>query len=155
MSGKSFAKSYKVYRLEEGQDESDWKLLTEDLIETMYSDSEWAALAPGTYYRYAVVAVYAEGESDPVLSNVVTPGVGNEEEAQAGVRVSPNPAVNYVEVFSDGKALGDVRLLDLSGRLLARWHEVGQDYLRVDMSALPQGLYLLEVDGKIYKIAKR
>ena len=153
---KSLAQSYKVYRLETGRPESEWSLLAENVAELEYVDEEWAALDEGVSYQYAVVACYADGEADPVLSNVLRHDVRNETAVcDDGLQVFPNPANACVWVRSEGRALGDVRLLDMTGRVLSIWTDLGANILEVDLSGLPRGMYILDVDGLVYKVVKK
>lgn len=66
--------TYNVYRFTEGYEtnQSEWTLLTEAPISTTsYTDNGWSSLAKGIY-RYAIKAIYADGESSyPTLSEAV------------------------------------------------------------------------------------
>ena len=62
--------SYNVYRLSQGQAETNWTKIGENVTNTEYIDTEWLDLEANAY-QYAVKAVYTTGESKSVLSNVL------------------------------------------------------------------------------------
>ena len=67
--------------------------------------------------------------------------------------VGPNPTAAHVTV--SGLPVGaTATLFDLAGRTLSR-HAVGDEPLIVDLSRLPQGIYLLRCCGVTAKIVKR
>ena len=63
--------NYNVYRLLEGN-EADQTTWTDfgTVDDTTYTDTDWATLDSGTY-KYAVIAHYANGDSDPAFSNAL------------------------------------------------------------------------------------
>jgi PKD repeat protein len=80
----------------------------------------------------------------------------------AGVNVFPNPFTDYLEVnFEQGaEAEGAVRLVDAQGRTLAtRTFERGVSEIRMEMSELPAGMYLLYIQSgdqvKITQVIRR
>ena len=62
--------SYSVYRLMQGQPEP-WTLLSENVSELTYTDTNWGNLPAGNY-QWAVKAKYSSGTSNTALSNVLT-----------------------------------------------------------------------------------
>ena len=67
----------------------------------------------------------------------------SDADAAAAFTVGPNPASDYVDVAC-GEGIQSVRLYTLSGSLLMQ-QEAGGTACRLDVSALPQGTYLLNI----------
>ncbi|MCL2074586.1 MAG: M12 family metallo-peptidase [Marinilabiliaceae bacterium] len=62
---------YIVYRLINEQPEDEWTLLSNNITETNFTDTEWESLPYGVY-QYAVKALYANGIiSEPALSDIL------------------------------------------------------------------------------------
>lgn len=69
--------------------------------------------------------------------------------------VYPNPTLDGVTLRSqDAGRRAEVRLFALDGRLL-RTEEWTGESLRLDLSALPTGVYMLKVNNITYKITKQ
>ncbi len=58
--------------------------------------------------------------------------------------VYPNPAVDVVNVASD-ENLSEIRLIDLNGRLIQKFNANGQRTVRISVSDLPSGMYLMQI----------
>jgi len=84
---------YIVYRLEEGDPETEWTLIANDVIEPAYTDTDWSDLTLGDY-QYAIVANYAGELSDAVLSNVIN-------QQQYTITLNVNPSIGGT-VSGDG-----------------------------------------------------
>ena len=63
--------SFSVFRLKEGQPESQWTMLDENVSELTYTDKDWGAFSSGAY-QWAVKANYPSGQSGAKLTNVLT-----------------------------------------------------------------------------------
>jgi hypothetical protein len=61
------------------------------------------------------------------------------------ISVYPNPAQDMLTVKTVGSSLEAIEVLNLQGQLLLRHTEIGRERLRVDVSALAQGMYFLRV----------
>ena len=70
------------------------------------------------------------------------------------IKVYPNPSTGkfYVEHAQFCKEIG---IYDISGREVRRYTKVDAGVLEIDLSGCRDGLYLLMVDGKAFKITKR
>ena len=92
----------------------------------------------------AVLAMYHDPEfAEPYV------GIPDREGVPQSVKVWPNPTVNTLQVESGESMLENVSVLDLAGRIMMRQNV--QDYhCQIDVSALPMGMYLLEIvsDGR-------
>ena len=61
---------YNVYRLQEGQAETNWTLIAGNIATTDFVDNDWLTLTSGAY-QWAVKTVYTTGTSNARLSNVI------------------------------------------------------------------------------------
>jgi hypothetical protein len=67
--------NYIVYRLEEGDEESDWTMLDSNITSFTYTDNNWSTLAENGVYQYAIKTEYVnENISKPVFTNTITKG---------------------------------------------------------------------------------
>lgn len=73
----------------------------------------------------------------------------NEPSGHSNFRVYPNPAFDIISV----EAEGTVELFDIQGRQLQAIKCNGRS--TIDMSTLPQGLYILKANGETKKIVKQ
>ena len=92
----------------------------------------------------AVVAMYHDPEfAEPYV------GIPHREVMPHPVKVWPNPAVSTLQVESEEAELESLSVLDLAGRTML-WQKVQDYHCQIDVSALPSGMYLLEIvsDGR-------
>ena len=89
-----------------------------------------------------------------VIGEAATSNIFRPEQLEVDLRVYPNPAATVVNVQLENAEAGNymLRLLDLQGRVLAQ-REVqvngGSSTERIDLSALPQGQYAIQLtDGR-------
>lgn len=126
---------YKVYRCPEGEDVSD-----ESLVATV-QDMSWldTQATPGKY-RYAVVASYPVGDSEPAYSALTAVSSADMIELD-GVSVSYDAATEIIRIAGSEK-VADVMLVNASGVMMLT---VTSPTDSVDVSALPAGVYLTVV----------
>lgn len=86
----------------------------------------------------SVVAVYAEGESEPATVNFNIKLGGVDEIAAQGIRIYPNPATDVVNF---GTAVDTAELLDMSGRCVAKV----QDAAAMNLNGIAPGIYLVRM----------
>jgi len=67
-------------------------------------------------------------------------------------RIYPNPATTYLKISSDRMENIPYQLYTLDGRLLMSG--TSQNDETISVTTLSQGLYLLKIDGKTFKISK-
>gem|GEM_PF-2022662 len=77
---------YEVYRLKEGDPETDWTLLSGNVTELAYTDTDWSGLPDGEY-QYAIKANYAGELSDAALTNILV-----KEDVPYDINLQANPA---------------------------------------------------------------
>jgi hypothetical protein len=63
------------------------------------------------------------------------------------VMVYPLPAKNYLNIIAD-EDLTEVKMIDLTGRIILRIPSNNQQSLRIDISGIPDGIYILSVGMK-------
>ncbi len=101
-----------------------------------YTDKE---VRPGIQYYYRLQQLDLDGQvsySDIKAAKLT--------KAAGAVVLSPNPARSEVQVQLEEADALEVRLFDVSGRLVQRV-EVQQDRVSLDVSGLPRGIYLVKV----------
>lgn len=134
---------YDVYCVDEGSTENMELLGT--TRELSFND-----LAFGTRsgnIRYAVVARYTTGSSDPVYSNLLT-STGVETLPYADITFGPNPFDQYLEV-SQPENVRSIDFFSVDGRHSLSIKAVSN---KNDVSRLPQGIYMVAVtfcDGNV------
>lgn len=65
--------SYRIYRLEEGMDESRYTLLSDGIEGLQYTDETYASLPEGHVYQYAIRAEYQDGNLSPAMLTQTLP----------------------------------------------------------------------------------
>ncbi len=110
----------------------------------------WAARVGGQL-REGDVEVSGGDASVQVVFEPVSNEFNVEEDM---IKVYPNPSTGkfYVEHAQSCKEIG---IYDISGREVRRYTKVDAGVLEIDLSGCRDGLYLLMVDGKAFKITKR
>lgn len=74
---------------------------------------------------------------------------GNETDNEESLLIHPNPSGDNVTVTGDSD--GMVSVFDLSGKQIGRW-ATEQNSLQLDVSAWPDGVYLVEMNGSFNKL---
>ena len=73
---------------------------------------------------------------------------------ETSVKFYPNPATNYIKIEADSFWLGsDILLTDLQGKEIKTWKS--WNGLELDLSNIPSGLYLIELNSTDQKTQKR
>jgi len=120
----------------------------------------------GTWYEYftgdsifvtdltADISMYPGEYALYFDQKLTSPTIGLEEvngSSGARAKVFPNPAASSLHILTDGQAAQlETRLLDLQGRLVfAQTMEASSGNVGpIDVSALPNGIYLLQLEGE-------
>jgi hypothetical protein len=63
------------------------------------------------------------------------------------ISVFPNPAKNYIEISSVDE-LTDVKIVDITGKILINYPLVREKKMKIDLSEMNDGLYLLSITTK-------
>lgn len=136
------ARKYNVYRNSEK--------IAGPVEETSYTDQN----APAGTHEYCVRAICDElgHESNPICTNVSV-DVSNENRTQSSVKAYPNPTNGQVSITSPS-GIGHVAVFTMNGQKIIDSGCGGKSAWTLDLSAYPDGIYLLDVDGERIKITK-
>lgn len=136
------ARKYNVYRNSEK--------IAGPVEETSYTDQN----VPAGTHEYCVRAICDElgHESNPVCANVSV-NVGNENRTRSNVKAYPNPTNGQVSITSPS-GIEHVAVFTMSGQKIIDSGCGGKTAWTLDLSAYPDGIYLLDVDGERIKITK-
>ena len=107
-------------------------------------------------FTYSVgQAATADGQlREGVVQPLTVEPVGIANADATTLTVYPNPTMDGVNLRRDEAAGTVVRLYSLEGRLL-RSEQWDGTALRLDLSALAAGVYMLQADGRTFKITKK
>lgn len=99
----------------------------------------------------------AQARNECGLSRVSLPQVVNETSGPPfRVFVYPNPSSGPVTVeFPPYLGWRSIRVMDIRGRELGRYLNLGQQKVELDFSQLAQGIYTLELDTELLRITKK
>ena len=125
------AESYNIYR--------NGELIAQNVTETTFTDNTVAALEA---CRYMVTGATAFMESNPSNEVVIDWTALVEEGISESLLLYPNPTSGIVKV--NAESLQQIILFDLTGREVMR-KESHESQTSVDLSALPQGTYIMKV----------
>jgi len=62
------------------------------------------------------------------------------------ISIYPNPVGEVLNIRSSGLAINWLKIYDLNGRLIK---EVQLDHNQIDVSQLPQGIYILDIETAV------
>ena len=97
-------------------------------------------------YPVKLVATNSYGSNEVVMQGYISVGTtGIETIIQETVAIYPNPAMDYVWVRGAGYAVQTVKLLDIMGKTIQVSLSKDNEGIRIDVSGLHPGLYLLQV----------
>jgi PKD repeat protein len=99
---------------------------------------------PGVYK--VKLTVYNDYGNDVIekQSYITVGATGIESASQAPIRIYPNPASDFIWVQGAGYRVQDVKLLDITGKIIPVSFYNDNEGIRVDVSGLSQGIYLLQ-----------
>ena len=121
--------------------------------EYSFVDTDAAPAGGGTEY-YRLRQVDADGKSDYSPVRMLSWGVV--AAAEIGLQVYPNPAGQRVRLALPLRAAGTVRLTDLAGRvLLTQALAADAAEQELDLTALPTGLYVVQVEQQGQRFTQR
>lgn len=132
----------------------------EDWLEKVIDLSAFA----GSVINIRIRASTGDGELsdiaiDDFMVKDMTTGIGNEKELSILISVVPNPTTGIFQVRGDGSNL-TIKVTDLLGNVIIEIQAPpGQNVLQMDLSAYPNGVYLLTANSDrgiaIRKIVKQ
>ena len=116
-----------------------------------------ALMSKGSVYFPDDVTAYSCGSSNMVLAMYYNPefaepyvGIPDREDKPIPVKIWPNPTAMTLNVECESTPIEQIAIQDMTGRELLR-KRVGDYQDVIDVSSLPEGLYLMKVvgDGRI------
>lgn len=133
-----------------------WTTLSSDLgvDATAFSDS---GLEPGTTYYYRVKAIHDTGESDWSMPGVATTEsiILSADQFGNGISIYPNPTRDKLYINLEQNPNTRISLTDLSGRKMNFENSTEGNNIVLDLSHLPTGLYLINLDELSYRVFKK
>ena len=96
--------------------------------------------------QYGVSLSDTDRASDhlPLVADFKLDGATGIEELASTFRISPNPASHFMQISQESPFPSQGLLLDIHGKKVMEFEMTGTTY-SLDISALPQGLYLLKM----------
>lgn len=93
------------------------------------------------------------------LKYCATPcGVGIKEITEEELEVYPNPSNGMVNILLNKQFSGlavKVKVMDVNGRLVKSVNTTGKNRIAIDLSEMPQGLYMITLTGNEYVYTKK
>ncbi len=74
------------------------------------------------------------------------------------IQIFPNPAKEYINVYSNNNMVKNIRILCLTGQdvtSITTDNKVSKTYIEIDISGLHEGIYFIEIDNRLYKFHKQ
>ena len=103
---------------------------------------------------YFCVMPYFEGKTGTYLLDIkVAYSTGFEESEESLFSVYPNPVKDVVNI--NGKDIEQVSLFNTIGQKIKDFNNEGHDNIRIDMSGLPSGVYILQALCHGHTLTKR
>ncbi|GAA5043330.1 hypothetical protein GCM10011506_46660 [Marivirga lumbricoides] len=111
------------------------------------------------YYTYSIPEGGENNTAGNIQSFVVgacgnssarTAVLANSQFTNSLVKAYPNPTKTYINLdITEAEQFDEVRIISLQGKLLKRVSTEGQSSIRIETADLPNGIYLVEVSGKL------
>lgn len=140
-----------VFTPERSADNEDWQQLAVIRAESRLQDytyTDQQPLSGNSYYRLAM-----QGQQEAAKYSTVQRVTRRTE--IASIRIYPNPATDRITIM-DTENMQQVLIKDLQGRLVRTIRlEIGTKKYELSLHGLQNGLYLLEVDGALFKFLKQ
>jgi len=114
--------------------------------------------ANGGLYSVSLKATSGPLSGDTTINDMIFIGwgIGNKV-IQKNVKVYPNPAKS--KVFFEGyNAVENIQIFDVLGKVVSKKqfsYAVSNNVLQVDIAALTEGVYFVEVNNSVYRIEKQ
>lgn len=109
-----------------------------------------------TVGSYTLQGTSAEGCTSPLSSSLVYTPVGVQEDEGVSLRVYPVPADDYLMLSMETQEPLRIELHSLEGKQLLSLsiNETGTIHRRIDISALPTGAYILQLQSGTHKFRR-
>ena len=77
----------------------------------------------------------------------------NHIQTEPSVRVCPNPATDYIDVFVNQED-DQAEIIDLNGKVVMTV-QLKNEVNRISISDLPKGMYMIRANGEVRKFVKQ
>jgi hypothetical protein len=130
---------------------SDWKYFDMNTFSYSVTDSlvYFVQSLSGDIYKFVPLSFSGQSEGKTVFTHELVSMVNiSENNAEAGLRIFPNPASDQVNIDLTGLTTEKVTLeiYDLSGRLLLQQEQMNSaNTLKLSVQEFKKGLYLLQL----------
>jgi hypothetical protein len=122
---------------------SEWNRINVDDQTFVYSTWDAQPLPGKIFYRLRFIEQNHSTSYSPIRWVNIDP--------EGSFLVYPNPATDKIVIISKDILPAELKLMDLSGRMIMRTNIV-QSSAEISVSTLPKGTYLLDLNGKIKKL---
>ena len=68
-----------------------------------------------------------------------------------GLSIFPNPSSDVINIISANRNLTDIRIVDISGKLLYSISNLDAEKQAIDISTFAQGIYFIQINGEVSK----
>lgn len=109
-------------------------------------------ITPGTYnvtMTNASIVSSTPNKPSVKATYIKTTSTGTTNPASNVLKLYPNPTRDIINIETKNRTLPNFKLIGVQGNILLR----GQGD-RIDLSAYAKGIYLLQIDGEVFKIRK-
>ncbi|HRG89919.1 MAG TPA: T9SS type A sorting domain-containing protein, partial [Chitinophagales bacterium] len=140
-------------------------------VSAAYTNNNFSTLAhsrlfyvpAGTHTYYSVVQNFSSSAGNglvDIMANFTVKfypdeSVGIAETTGSIVAVYPNPVSGILTIALPNNSRQTVTITDLSGRVVQNMETTNHQLLKVDMSYLPAGIYLVKGNGFVKKVVKQ
>ncbi|KAB2814440.1 LamG-like jellyroll fold domain-containing protein [Phaeocystidibacter luteus] len=100
---------------------------------------------PSANGTYSVIVTKKGCEDTSGCHTVFVNDIGIAEDFATGIDMYPNPAKHSVTVTSESDPINKVEILDLTGQLVHSLHDMEETSVRLNVSELSSGVYLIKV----------
>lgn len=115
---------------------------------------EFTFTAPGVYEYECTVGSHSNTQFGSITVN----GVGitnNNPKPNLNFDVYPNPATDFIVINREQSSIANIRILDLTGRLLREELNESSAVVRMDIADLTDGIYFVELSQGDVRIRKK
>ncbi|MCL2290442.1 MAG: choice-of-anchor J domain-containing protein [Bacteroidetes bacterium] len=124
-------------------DHSNKLIITHDNFE---HNSKYAVTIP----PYTVM-----GWSEPITWTFTTAPNSINENSHSNLFIYPNPTADKLFIKNDARMINNIRMFDVSGKLVREILLINNNKMTIDMSHLRSGVYFLNVDETTIKVVKQ
>lgn len=130
-----------------------WSLLLKDISHYTYDDNNFIMGESLLHYEGSATQPFA-GDSTYYIYHTDLTGIGELPVESASVFVYPNPLNGEINITSS-VPVQSMEILDLSGRKLDLPNHTWQEEIKIDISHIPSGVYILRLMTEVGPFARK